>query len=176
MTKYKYFASWIAVGPSAKFLYIPLMMASVWKSHYSELEIKSSWLPGALWPGLSGQRVVGLCRKMTSQCGDICVLMATGGSWVVPESLLSFILFFLFFSLWVHFPFSEVKIVSSQGKSWPQQNQEAISTAVPQLLCVFSAGQTNSLQKKSTEFGSPQVVHCQQDLWAVIHRSPTLGI
>lgn len=100
MTKYKYFASWIAVGPSAKFLYIPLMMASVWKSHYSELEIKSSWLPGALWPGLSGQRVVGLCRKMTSQCGDICVLMATGDSWVVPESLLSFILFFfLFFSL-----------------------------------------------------------------------------
>lgn len=91
MTKYKYVASWIAVGPSAKFLYIPLMMASVWKSHYSELEIKSSWLPG-----LSGQRVVGLCRKMTSQCGDICVLMATGGSWVVPESLLSFIFFFYF--------------------------------------------------------------------------------
>lgn len=95
MTKLKYFAFWIAVGPSVKFLYMPLMMASVWKPYYSELEIEGSRLPGAQWPGLSGQRVGGLCRRVTFQCGDIRVLMATGASWVVPESLLSFI-YFLF--------------------------------------------------------------------------------
>lgn len=96
MTKHKYFASSIAVGPSVKFLYMPLMMASVWKPHYSELEIKGSWPPGTQWPDISGQRVGGLCRRVTSQCGDTRVLMATGASWVVPESLLSFILFFIF--------------------------------------------------------------------------------